>query len=78
MDLRLLKKLAFSSIEYGAMDETEKEICMDLMEEKWETWISSKARVEETGNATSALHYPFNVLLVLSLFVTIFQTTGIC
>jgi hypothetical protein len=71
MDLRLLKKLAFSSVEYGGMSEAEKGICLDLMEDKWNAWISSVSTVQETENTSVISSFPSVVLVAMSLLPTI-------
>ena len=39
MDIRLLKKLVFNSVEYSALNIFEKEQCMNIVQTKWDEYI---------------------------------------
>ena len=73
MDLRLLKQLAFSSIEYSALEEgsPEKDDCRDLLQIQWDVYMQAVARSEQQDNGSgkkgfSALLFPALLAIVLS------------
>ncbi len=59
MDMRLLKKLVFNSIEYSALNDQDREDCLELLQSKWDSFVQSRSQVattEEEHQAASQRH----------------------
>ena len=65
MDLRLLKQLAFSSIEYSALEEgsPEKDDCRDLLRIQWDVYMQTVARSEQENGAGKTFGGFYSLLL---------------
>ena len=73
MDLRLLKQLAFSSIEYSALEEgsPEKDDCRDLLQIQWDVYMQAVARSEQQENGAGKTFGGFYPLLLLPALLLI-------
>ncbi len=71
MDLRLLKQLAFSSIEYSALEKgsPEKDDCRDLLRIQWDVYMQAVARSEQQDNGAGKTLGGFYSLLLPALLI---------